>query len=132
MKKCSLCKIEKELACFAKKREGKQPHCKDCQKIKIREWYKNNKEHQKSKTKADKIKVRELLRNQKSGPCTDCKVSYPYYVMDWDHVSGEKVANVGTMTHQGALKKALDEIAKCELVCANCHRIRTHKRISPS
>lgn len=128
MKKCSVCKVEKELDSFARKGEGKQPHCKDCQKVKIREWYKANKQYQLDKVKVDKRKIRDELRELKKKPCTDCKREYPYYVMDWDHVSGDKVGNVGSMMYHGSRKRGLDEIAKCELVCANCHRERTHQR----
>lgn len=62
-------------------------------------------------------------------PCTDCGHTFPACVMDFDHVSGEKVNNIGTMVAHGWSKeKILKEMAKCELVCANCHRIRTWKR----
>lgn len=47
--------------------------------------------------------------------------------MDFDHVRGEKVADLSTMVNQCTTVAAIDaEIAKCDLVCANCHRIRTH------
>jgi hypothetical protein len=61
-------------------------------------------------------------------PCTDCKVSYPTYVMDWDHREGEaKEFNLAkAWSYSDA--RILAEIAKCDLVCANCHRIRTATR----
>ena len=62
-----------------------------------------------------------------SQPCTDCGVPYPYYVMDWDHIKDKKF-NVSRMGSLGSEKLILEEIAKCELVCSNCHRERTHKR----
>jgi hypothetical protein len=47
--------------------------------------------------------------------------------MDFDHVSGDKVDDVcRLMFDTGKWERILTEIAKCELVCANCHRIRTH------
>ena len=50
--------------------------------------------------------------------------------MDFDHLEGEeKVLNVAAMVGRGwALQRILDEIAKCEVVCSNCHRERTYKR----
>jgi hypothetical protein len=49
--------------------------------------------------------------------------------MDWDHVRGVKIMNVADMRKRNvALEKILDEIAKCDLVCANCHRVRTFIR----
>lgn len=128
MKKCSMCKQEKSEDLFARKRGGLQAHCKDCQKIKIREWYKQNRQYQINKTREDRQKIRQRLRELKEGPCTDCKKTYPYYVMDWDHVRGQKVGNMGQLSNSGGLQKALEELKKCELVCANCHRERTHQR----
>lgn len=49
--------------------------------------------------------------------------------MDFDHVRGEKFANVSKMVNTcEKLSRIEDEIAKCDLVCSNCHRIRTEKR----
>ena len=61
-------------------------------------------------------------------PCVDCKVQYPYYVMDFDHVRGRKHKNVSELISSLSKKKIDEEIAKCEVVCSNCHRIRTHER----
>lgn len=63
-------------------------------------------------------------------PCVDCKVQYPYYVMDFDHVRGRKHKNVMELVPTLSKKKIDEEIAKCEVVCSNCHRIRTHMRKS--
>ena len=63
---------------------------------------------------------------KESNPCLDCGQKFPFYAMDFDHVNGTKVNNVGTMVAHGwSLQNILDEIAKCELVCSNCHRGRT-------
>lgn len=63
----------------------------------------------------------------KTGPCTDCGQTFPPECMDFDHVRGEKFSDVGKMyDYSEELLKA--EIAKCELVCANCHRTRTKNR----
>ena len=60
----------------------------------------------------------------------DCKESFPYYVMDFDHVRGRKHKNVMELIPTLS-KKIIDlEIAKCEIVCSNCHRVRTHDRKS--
>ena len=66
----------------------------------------------------------------KARPCADCLAVYPSHVMQFDHVRGEKVGDVGGMTSVpvGAL---LAEIDKCEVVCANCHADRTHRRRFP-
>jgi hypothetical protein len=72
--------------------------------------------------------MRSLIRAAKDKPCADCGVRYPYYVMDFDHREGEeKLANVGyfAFSTEAALG---EEVAKCDVVCANCHRIRTWRR----
>lgn len=61
-------------------------------------------------------------------PCMDCKINYPYYVMDFDHVRGRKHKNVAELIPTLSKKKIDEEIAKCEVVCSNCHRVRTHER----
>ncbi len=71
--------------------------------------------------------MKQLIREQKDRPCLDCGVSYPYYVMDFDHVRGEKSFNLSEVVKGAQSKKViLEEIDKCEVVCSNCHRIRTY------
>jgi hypothetical protein len=49
--------------------------------------------------------------------------------MEWDHVRGEKIRSVSEMCNRMCSKETiLTEIAKCELVCANCHAVRTFNR----
>lgn len=63
----------------------------------------------------------------KNGPCTDCQIHYPYYVMQFDHVRGKKRFNIAHAKSYSD-KVILEEIAKCDLVCANCHAKRTYLR----
>lgn len=61
--------------------------------------------------------------------CQDCGQDYPAYVLDLDHVRGEKVANVAFLVSNDAARRLiLEEIEKCDVVCSNCHRERTHAR----
>lgn len=70
--------------------------------------------------------IQKAIREAKLGkPCMDCGGNFPPCAMDFDHVRGEKQFNVGLAKNLTQLAK---EIAKCELVCANCHRIRTFTR----
>ncbi len=65
-----------------------------------------------------------------ANPCPDCHSKYPPECMDFDHRPGEtKLAGVGQMAvKRMAWWKIEAEIAKCDIVCANCHRIRTKER----
>lgn len=58
----------------------------------------------------------------------DCGVSYPSYVMDFDHrdPSLKKFELGDALSKVYSIQLVLDEIAKCDVVCANCHRIRTY------
>ena len=62
----------------------------------------------------------------KAAPCTDCGVCYPPYVMDFDHLRDKR--RLISRLRGVSTKLLLSEVAKCELVCSNCHRIRTFKR----
>src|SRR5436309_103995 len=68
-----------------------------------------------------------VIWKHKNVPCADCRKRYPPYVMDFDHVRGIKTTCVGRLLSQ-SIKKIEEEIAKCEVVCGNCHRERTHRR----
>lgn len=93
-----------------------------------RRHYAENKDKYAESLKASRQNRKEKLNELKSGPCMDCNIKYPPYVMDWDHVSGEKVERVSRMVRGWSWQAVLNEIAKCELVCSNCHRIRTWNR----
>jgi hypothetical protein len=74
-------------------------------------------------------KILETVRRIKDEtPCMDCEVRYPYYTVHFDHVRGEKVDTINRMVYTSSMEKVLEEIAKCDVVCANCHHIRTYMR----
>ncbi len=71
----------------------------------------------------------DLLRSFRDTPCLDCHRSFAWYVMEFDHREpGQKTAEVTRLSGQASLRRLLEEIAKCDIVCANCHRVRTHVR----
>jgi hypothetical protein len=72
--------------------------------------------------------IRKIIAEQKAHPCVDCGIQYPVFVMQFDHVRGEKRFNIGRATTKiKSIQTLLEEISKCDLVCANCHAIRTAK-----
>ena len=68
------------------------------------------------------------LKHNKS--CMDCGIAYPSWVMQFDHRPGSrKTYNVGWLASSCSAITTIDrEVAKCDLVCANCHAGRTHRR----
>lgn len=67
------------------------------------------------------------LYDIKNVPCMDCGGRYPGVCMDFDHRPGTgKRFNIGerfAMVNMGDLQA---EVAKCDVVCSNCHRLRTY------
>ncbi len=72
--------------------------------------------------------LRELVDWLKDGPCTDCGQQYPPFVMAYHHrdpAAKEFTVGLGVGMRL-AWYRIVNEVAKCDLICANCHRIRTH------
>ncbi len=77
------------------------------------------------------MRARLYSQEAKKVPCVDCGISYPYYVMDFDHRE-EKTTEINKLVKGGpSLKTLQKEIDKCDVVCSNCHRIRTFNRMYP-
>lgn len=108
----------------------------DDQKAAARRHYEANKELMKARAKAHREKQRRELRNFvraiKNRPCMDCGVSYPFYVMQFDHRdANSKSFSIGTCYSSGkSIRVVEEEISKCDVVCANCHAERTYQRAS--
>lgn len=76
---------------------------------------------------ARRAKGRALIRSMKRRPCADCAISYPVVCMDFDHVRGTKRFSIAPATSRPC-EEIRAEIAKCDVVCSNCHRVRTALR----
>lgn len=143
--KCSKCgkyKPEKAFATF-RTRKGelrRRGSCWECRGQyakenfeRLQQWRKDYNEQTKTArqvaSKARREEAKAFVDWFKDQPCTDCKKKFPPVCMDLDHVRGEKVRNISALV-SGAYKGELivEELRKCEVVCANCHRIRTHQR----
>lgn len=71
--------------------------------------------------------VRKEVQKLKEQPCKDCGVIYPHYVMDYDHLRDKKIPMNRIYSYTKTIRD--EESAKCDIVCANCHRIRTWNRL---
>lgn len=134
MKICSICKLEKIESEFNKRKvakDGLSSACRVCTRKQFKRHYSKNRDSIKAKALMVKERVKKenaiKLMELKNKPCTDCGQTFPHYVMDFDHL-GNKKHSISEMRQGFVWEKILEEISKCELVCANCHRIRTHKR----
>lgn len=98
------------------------------QKAAQRASYEKNKEAIKERSQWYRRTNLQKVNEIKCQPCKDCNREYPYYVMQFDHIGEDKVANVSRLLRTHGWPEIEKEIAKCEVVCANCHAIRTHNR----
>lgn len=90
-------------------------------------------EGQKEKTAGRRNSQRRIILKyiqeyKQSRPCFDCKEDYPYYMKDFDHLGNKSFGISSYRDHTTSLDKIKEEIEKCDVVCANCHRIRTYNR----
>ena len=110
---CGSCGEEKAAQDFYRDRRSsatRQSHCIACQKV-----------------RANALHV--ARRPDKSSPCTDCGNVFPPECMDWDHVPERGPKLFGLAQFWGRSPEEIaSELAKCDLVCSNCHRIRTTTR----
>jgi hypothetical protein len=107
----------------------KDPLDKRNREARLRHYY-SNKQQYLDRNNKRKAELKAFLMAIKSYPCMDCGVSYPHWVMHFDHLPGfEKLYNPNTLPSRGSWLKTVAEIMKCDVVCANCHADRTYKRI---
>lgn len=100
--------------------------------INARYYQKNKEDRYKRNKKAREKSIEFLISVKKNAICCDCHRSYHPEVMEFDHVRGEKRECVSVMVYrQGfSISEIKKEIEKCDIVCANCHRMRTVLRKS--
>ncbi len=100
-----------------------------------RKWYARHRALQMARVTPGNRRARAAINNYvdqvKRRPCADCGGNFPPFMMDFDHVRGEKTAEISRLRGARAARARLEaELAKCEVVCANCHRRRTQMRLS--
>lgn len=133
MKVCPGCKQNKPLEDFANnfaKKDGRQSYCRVCKAKWDHLYYSNNRD-------AHYLRIKKLLTQNKtrlleyleSHQCVDCGEKNPI-VLEFDHITTDKKGNISYLlsTLKCSWKTLLAEIEKCEVRCANCHRIKTFKQ----
>jgi hypothetical protein len=131
VKRCSKCGTTKPLAAFHRHRDrGHQAWCKACRKLYDSAYHRRTRTLRLEQKRRWQAAFRGWYISLKEGkPCADCGSVLPPAVMQWDHLPGtDKTAELGRLWRTYCKQRVLDEIAKCELVCANCHALRTLRR----
>jgi hypothetical protein len=126
-KRCYKCEKDLELSAFSKnkqRKDGLQCQCKECQKKIRKTHYEANRQKYVGMSKSCRNRYRqdflEFLKTQKCKDCgnDDCRV------LEFDHLNDKKY-NISRKKDAMTLKTMQTELDKCDVVCANCHRIRT-------
>jgi hypothetical protein len=135
LRRCGRCGESKPLDNFAwRRKERGQRHnmCRPCHAAYHREHYLANKQRYVDQARERKQALRIertkfLFEYFETHPCEDCGESDPV-VLEFDHL-GDKLFDIGAALPYRSWQSILEEIAKCDVVCANCHRRRTYKRL---
>lgn len=135
---CNTCGVEKnddEFFFKDKKKNKRHKACKCCYKIsrkktqyqhyeKNKQQYKDRANNRRKKLGSDNRKL--MMEFLKDNHCVDCGNDNPI-VLEFDHLHNKQYG-ISTMMSSYPWEKILVEISKCEVVCANCHKIRTATR----
>lgn len=120
---------------YKKNREKILKQCEEHRKLNREQAKAYAKEYRKQFSGYQYVKRhRELLRDylisiKDGATCLDCGYQYPHFMLDFDHVRGKKEFAISScLLKTMSLERVMNEIKKCELVCSNCHRIRTYTR----
>ncbi|NBV78237.1 hypothetical protein EBR66_08825 [bacterium] len=131
MKNCYRCYIEKPIADFPIRKGTAIGICNACYK----QYYgdPNLLEQKRKRLLKENIKRRQqrcqeyLFAILKNSQCCDCGMANPI-VLEFDHrIPEEKYKGISEILNVGSIEVLKEEVAKCDIVCANCHRIRTAK-----
>lgn len=133
MKICNTCKLQLPLSSFNKTSASNDGHdwrCRECNKVNLKRYYREDLEVRKSSRKSKKtlnniknrVWIYEYLENH---PCP-CGENRPE-CLEFDHIDpSTKKANISEMLSKSlSLKTIQEEILKCQVLCANCHRLKT-------
>jgi hypothetical protein len=124
---CNRCAQVRPVEDFNRHRGKRQWWCRDC----FREYFRLRGELHRKQVYASRRRrvdrAREFVRAYlRAHPCGDCGEEDPL-VLEFDHLR-DKVMEVSRLVHDGQLTALEAEMAKCEVVCRNCHRRRTADR----
>lgn len=93
-----------------------------------RRWHYANPEKIKKNRAIEQAKYRDFFNRLKNKPCMDCQGWFEPCQMEFDHRPNEiKSFALGSRCYSNRIK-LMTEMDKCDLVCSNCHRLRTWKR----
>lgn len=135
MRRCGRCEELKPIDDFAWRRKARgqrDNYCAPCRATYKRAHYASNRSRYIAQALSRKQvlalrRAEYLIDYFRTHRCVDCGESDPL-VLEFDHCDGEKIFCISKGLRDRAWQSVLDEIVKCDVVCANCHRRRTAQR----
>jgi hypothetical protein len=129
--RCAKCGLWKAASEFHNSRTGQFSYCRECRRAYDRRYYhERGKAARRARQRRRMLEARAWMAALKNGvPCADCGQTFPVWVMHWDHLPGyHKVGSISQMVGSRSRTITIAELQKCELVCGNCHVLRTISR----
>lgn len=133
MRRCPKCQkiFEEDFFNWKIRNIKRAVYCKKCSRNYIREHYQKNLDYYIQKARKRNLKIKRtgesyIAKYLKSHPCVDCGES-DILVLEFDHRKNiEKETEISSSLKKfNSLVKLKQEIAKCDVRCANCHRKKT-------
>lgn len=133
-KQCGKCGISKPLSFYNKhssRWDGLTNACRDCHTRRGKDWYNKSAENR-NKTRYNSLMSHRRLKKEAieylGGECSDCGfvhvVDINESVFDFHHRDRAEKDFTITAARARILETIKDELDKCDLLCANCHRLR--------
>lgn len=118
-----MCKTEKSTDNF----NAGQKYCKPCNKEYQRKHYLNNKEYYSDKRKSYQLTTLQYIHNiLKDSSCVTCGESR-IATLQFDHIDPSKKKFSISRGRDKSIAVVAKEIEKCQILCANCHAVKTAK-----
>lgn len=128
-KECRICSERKPLEDFHPNKTcslGVVGTCKLCSSVRVRGWYKNNRNKRQQAANKRNQQRRDECVDALGGECMRCGGLFPRCVYDFHHRDPTtKVDAISNLLSKPKLLK--EELKKCDLLCANCHRVKHHE-----
>jgi hypothetical protein len=124
-------KVPEIRQCKCGKLVKNQKRCRDCRRQYDFQYYTTNQVQKSASATQRKRELMDWYKALKSGrSCVDCGTCYVACQLDFDHLPQfQKRDEVSHMVRTGLAKETIEaEVAKCQLVCKNCHALRTERR----
>jgi len=133
MKHCNKCNTTKSIDNFAIRNKSKgtlQSWCRECISTRDKQRWQDQSDHRRQnhydKRNNRRVEKRKIVwKYLEQNPCSICGESDPR-VLEFDHINPETKSNNVSELYTYSEKKIMEEISKCRVLCANCHRRETY------